>query len=117
MKQFILILSVILLTACSNETHSIYGEIKSIEADHINIGCSDLVRKLDKGKDDIGYSCAIKITDETMIKTQAGDALTFEELAENNEVSVYMEEEPITLSAVSERLTFKAKEITVFENK
>lgn len=116
MKQFILIIRLILLTACSNETHSIYGEIKSIEADHINIECSDLVRKLDKSKDDIGYSCAIKITDETMIKTQAGDALTFEELAENNEVSVYMEE-PITLSAVSERLPLKAKEITVFENK
>lgn len=51
-----------------------------------------------------------------MIKTQAGDALTFEELAENNEVSVSMEE-PIKVIAVSERLIFIAKEITVFENK
>lgn len=111
MKKLILIFSFIFLTACSNETHSIYGEISSIEEDSINVGCSDLV----SSKDDIGYSCAIKITEETIIKTQAGDVLTFDELNINNMVSVYFEE-PITLSAGTERPTFKAKEITVFEN-
>ena len=117
-EEINLIFSFIFLTACSNETHSIYGEIISIEEDSINVGCSDLVRKSNKShsKEDIGYSCALKITEETIIKTQAGDVLTFDELNKNNVVSVYFEE-PITLSADSERLTFNAKEITVFENK
>lgn len=115
MKKLILIVSFVLLTACSNEIHSIYGEIHSIEEDSINIGCSDFVEKLNNSlsKDDIGYSCAIKITGETIIKTQAGDILTFEELNINNMVSVYFEE-PIT-GADSERLIMKAKQITVFE--
>ena len=115
MKKLILIFSFIFFTACSNETYSIYGEISSIEEDSINVGCSDLVRKSNNSNDDIGYSCTIKITDETIIKTQAGDALTFDELYKNNAVSVYFEE-PIT-SVDSERLTFEAKEITVFESK
>lgn len=118
MKKLILIFSFIFLTACSNETNSIYGEINSIEEDSIYVGCSDLVRKLNKNhiKDDIGYSCAIKITEGTIIKTQAGNVLTFDELNKNNVVSVYFEE-PITLITDSEGLTLQAKEITVFENK
>ena len=118
MKKFVLLVSLIFLAACSNETLSIYGEIHSIEEDRINVVCSDAVRKSNKShsKDDIGYSCAIKITEDTIIKTQAGDELTFDELNENNMVSVYFEE-PITVSAVSERLTLKAKEITVFDDK
>lgn len=116
LKKLILIYSFILLTACSNETYSIYGEISSIEEDSIKVGCSDLVIKSNNSKDDIGYSCTIKITEETIIKTQAGDVVTFDELNINNIVSVYFEE-PITLGAGSEGLTFKAEEITVFENK
>ncbi|MER2119777.1 MAG: hypothetical protein ABS935_05880 [Solibacillus sp.] len=112
MKKLILIFSFIFLTACSNETHSIYGEIYSIDEESIIVGCSDLVRK---SKDDIGYSCAIKITEETIIKTQAGDVVTFDELNINNMVSVYFEE-PITVGAGTERQTLEAKEITVFEN-
>lgn len=118
MKKLVLIFSFIFLTACSNETYSIYGEINSIEEDNIYVECSDLVRKLDKSpiKDDIGYSCAIKITEDTIIKTQAGDELTFNGLNKNNMVSVYFEE-PTTSNADSEGLTLKAKEITVFDNK
>lgn len=118
MKKLIFIFSFSFLTACSNETHSIYGEIHSLEEDRIIFGCSDVVRKSNKShsKEDIGYSCAIKITEETIIKTQAGDVLTFDELNKNNVVSVYFEE-PITLSAHFEGLTLNAKEITVFENK
>lgn len=115
MKKLVLIFSFIFLTACSNETYSIYGEISSIEEDSINVGCSDLVRKTNNSKDDIGYSCTIKITEETIIKTQAGDVLTFDELNINHIVSVYFDE-PIT-SVDSERLTFTAKEITIFEGK
>ncbi|WP_339212486.1 hypothetical protein [Solibacillus sp. FSL W8-0372] len=111
MKKLIFIFIFIFLTACSGETYSIYGEISSIEEDSINVGCSDLVNS----KDDIGYSCAIKITEETIIKTQAGDVLTLDELNINNIVSVYFEE-PVTLSADTERPTFEAKEITVIEN-
>lgn len=118
MKKLILILSFIFLTACSNEINSISGEIDSIGEDSISIECSDLVAKSDKGhiQEDIGYSCAIKITDNTMIKTQAGDELKFDELNKNNLVTVYLEE-PITLSSDLEWPTLNAKEITVFENK
>lgn len=112
LKKFILLVSFICLTACSNELHSIYGKISSIEEDRIHVGCSDLKPN---SKDDIGYSCTIKITDETIIKTQAGDVLTFDELTINHMVSVYFEE-PITLDAVSERQSLEANEITVFEN-
>ncbi|WP_336045696.1 hypothetical protein [Solibacillus ferritrahens] len=117
MKKLILIFSFICLSACSNETYSIYGEIYSIEEDNIYIECSDLVRKSDKShiNDDIGYSCGIKITDETIIKTQAGDVLTVDDLNQNNVVSVYFEE-PILERADLEGLTLNAKEITVFEN-
>ena len=111
MKKLIFIFSIIFITACSNESHSIYGEISSIEEGSINVGCSDLV----SSKDDIGYSCTIKITNETLIKTQAGEVLTFDELNINNIVSVYFKE-PISLSTGTEGPTFEAKEITVFEN-
>lgn len=79
--------------------------------------CSDLVRKLnnDQSKDDIGYSCTVKITDETMMKTQNGDVLTFDELAVNTIISVYFEES-VTAGTDSEKLIFQAKEITVFDN-
>ena len=115
MKKLIIIFSFIILTACSNETYSIYGKISSIKEDKIYVECSNLVRKSDKRhiNDDIGYSCGIKITEETIIKTQAGDVLTSNELNENNVVSVYFEE-PISESADLEGL--KANEITVFEN-
>lgn len=113
MKKLILIVSFLLLTACSNES-SLYGEIRSIGENRINVGCSDFVKKANynHSKDDIGYSCVIKITDETIIKTQAGDAVTLDELNIDDVVSVYIDE-PIT-SADSEKLTFTAKEITVF---
>lgn len=116
MKKLLFIVSFILLTACSNETSSIYGEIRSIGENRINVGCSDFVKKANNihSKDDIGYSCAIKITDETIIKTQAGDAVTLDELNINDIVSVYFDEP--TASAESEKLTFTAMEITVFEN-
>jgi hypothetical protein len=118
MKKLVLLFSFVFLTACSNETYSIYGEIYSIEEDSIYVECSDLVRESDKSriKDDIGYSCAVKITKDTIIKTETGDELTFNELNTNNMVSVYFEE-PTTLSADSEGLTLRAKEITVFNNK
>jgi len=113
-KKLIFIISFIFLTACSNEASSIYGDITSIGEDYINVGCSDLVRKSINSKDDIGHSCAIKITEETIIKTQAGDIVTFDELTINDMVSVYFEE-PIAI-ADSKRPSFEAKEITVFEN-
>ena len=118
MKKSVLLFSFIFLTACSGETYSIYGEINSIEEDGIHVECSDSVGKSNRNhsNDDIGYSCAIKITEDTIIKTQAGDELTFDELNDNNLVSVYVEEPP-TVSADSEWLTLKAKEITVFDNK
>ena len=118
MNKLILLFSFILLTACSNETYSIYGEINSIGEDTLNVGCSDLVKKSNNSHsiDDIGYSCAIKITEETIIKNQAGDVVTLDELNINNMVSVYFDE-PITVSAGTERPTFKAIEIKVFENK
>ena len=116
--KLILLFCFIFLTACSNEINSISGEIDSIGEDSIFIDCSDLVAKSDKGhiQEDIGYSCAIKITDNTMIKTQAGDELKFDELNKNNLVTVYLEE-PTTLSSDLEWPTINAKEITVFEKK
>lgn len=113
-KKLIFIISFIFLTACSNEASSIYGDITSIGEDYINVGCSDLVRKSINSKDDIGHSCTIKITEETIIKTQAGDIVTFDELTINDMISVYFEE-PIAI-ADSKRPSFEAKEITVFEN-
>lgn len=120
MKKLVLIFSIIFLTACSNEINSIYGELHSIEEDFIYVECSDLIRKANKNRiqeDIVGYySCGIKITEETIITTQAGDVLTFDELNVNNMVSVYLEE-PVILSADSEWPIVNAKKIKVFENK
>jgi len=115
LKNLILIVSFLLLTACSNES-SLFGEIRSIGENRINVGCSDFVKKANNthSKDDIGYSCVIKITDETIIKTQVGEIVTLDELNINDIVSVYFDEP--TASVESEKLTFTAMEITVFEN-
>ena len=74
MKRLVLIFCLICLTACSKEVSSINGEIINIEKDNLEIICSKYVARQEniKGNDDIGYSCIVKITDDTLIKSENG---------------------------------------------
>lgn len=121
MKKLVLIFSVIFLTACSNEIHSVYGKLYSISEDTIYVECSDLMTKAMKSRsqDDIGYSCGIQITEETIILNQTGDEFTFDgftfEESKIIMVSVHLEE-PVILSDDLKWPTVNAKEIKIFEN-
>lgn len=69
MKRLALVFCLIFLTPCSKESYSINGEIINIEEDNLKIVCSNYVtkQKNSTGTDDIGYSCIVNITDDTLI--------------------------------------------------
>ena len=108
------------LTACSKEGStitSITGEIISIEKNPLNIRCSDYVtkQKNSTGSDDVGYTCVVNITDDTLIKSDNGEKITLSDLQQNNVVSVILTEEK-TLSEDIDSRTLEAKDIIVIED-
>lgn len=80
------------LTACSKEGSSINGDIINIEKDNLKIDCSNYVtkQKNSTGADDIGSSCIVNITDDTLIKSDNGEKITFTDLQQNDVVSVIL---------------------------
>ncbi|MEK4385811.1 hypothetical protein MKZ25_08370 [Solibacillus sp. FSL W7-1464] len=107
------------LSACSKEGSSITsitGEIIDIEKGNLKIMCSNYVtkQKNSSGSDDIGYTCVVKITDETLIKSDNGEKITLSDLQQNNVVSVILTEEK-TLTEDRDSRTIEAKELTLLE--
>lgn len=118
MKRLALIFCLICLTACSKEVSSINGEIINIEKDNLEIICSKYVTRQEniKGNDDIGYSCIVKITDDTLIKSNNGEKITINDLQQNDVVSVFLtEQKTLTEDNINSRI-LEAKEITLIEN-
>ena len=117
MKRLALIFCLICLTACSKEGSSINGEIINIEKDNLEIVCSNYVTKQKniKGNDDIGYSCIVKITDDTLIKSDNGEKITIKDLQQNDVVSVFFAEQKTLTEDINSRI-LEAKEITLIEN-
>ena len=117
MKRLDLIFSLICLTACSNEVSSINGEITNIEKDSLEVICSQYVTSQEniKGNDDIGYSCIVKITDDTLIKSDNGEKITINDLQQNDIVSVFLTEQKTLTEYINSRI-LEAKEITLIEN-
>lgn len=108
------------ITACSKEGStitSITGEIISIEKNTLNIRCSDYVtkQKNSTGSDDVGYTCVVNITDDTLIKSDNGEKITLSDLQQNNVVSVILTEEKTLTEDIDSR-TLEAKDIILIED-
>ncbi len=118
MKRLALIFCLICLSACSKEVSSINGEITNIEKDTLEIICSNYVtrEKNIKSNDDIGYSCKVKITDDTLIKSDNGEEITINDLHQNDVVSVFLKEQKKLTEDINSRI-LEAKEITLIENR
>ena len=119
MKRLALIFCLICLTAltaCSKEGSSINGEIINIEKDNLKIDCSNYVtkQKNSTGADDIGYSCLVKIKDDTLIKSNNGEEITINDLQQNDVVSVILTEEKTLTEDINSRI-LEAKEIILIE--
>ena len=116
MKRLALIFCLICLTACSTDVYSITGEISNIKKDSFSINCSNYVAKeRNVATADVGYSCTVKITDDTLLKSDNGEEITMNDLQENDVVSVFLTEEK-TLTEDGNSRTIEAKEITLIEN-
>ena len=117
MKRLALIFCLIFLTACSTDVYSITGEISNIKKDSFSINCSQYVtRPKNNGvTEDIGHYCTVKITDDTLLKSDHGEEITMNDLQENDVVSVILTEEK-TLTEDGNSRTIEAKEITLIEN-
>lgn len=107
------------LSACSKEGSSITsvtGEIINIEKDNLKIRCSNYVttQKNSTGSDDVGYTCVVNITDDTIIKSDNGEKITLGDLQQNNIVSVILTEEQ-TLTEDRDSRILEAKELTLLE--
>lgn len=107
------------ITACSKEGStitSITGEIINIEKNNLKIRCSDYVtkQKNSTGSDDVGYTCVVNITDDTLIKSDIGEKITLSDLQQNNVVSVILTEEKTLTEDIDSR-TLEAKDITLIE--
>ena len=107
------------ITACSKEGStitSITGEIINIEKNNLKISCSDYVtkQKNSTGSDDVGYTCVVNITDDTLIKSDNGKKITLSDLQQNNVVSVILTEEKTLTEDIDSR-TLEAKDITLIE--
>lgn len=116
MKRLALIIGIIWLSACSKEVSSITGEIDAIEKDSLGIECTNLFKKSKDGtvEDDIGYSCTIKIIEDTLIKSQTGEKLTLNDLHQNDVVSVILTQKLLKEDLSSGTLI--AKEVILIEN-
>ena len=108
------------ITACSKEGStitSITGEIINIEKNNLKIRCSDYVtkQKNSTGSDDVGYTCVVNITDDTLIKSDIGKKITLSDLQQNNVVSVILTEEKTLTEDIDSR-TLEAKDIILIED-
>ena len=108
------------ITACSKEGStitSITGEIINIEKNNLKIRCSDYVtkQKNSTGSDDVGYTCVVNITDDTLIKSDIGKKITLSDLQLNNVVSVILTEEKTLTEDIDSR-TLEAKDIILIED-
>ena len=106
----------IYLTGCSQEVYTITGKLNGIEKGSVIVECSSLYKKhmFDGAEDDIGYSCVVQVTEETVIESQTGKALTLEDLRQAEIVSVIL-----TKKVKKEQLEdaeFVAKEIVMLKD-
>ena len=83
----------------------------------MEIVCSNYVakQKNSTGTDDIGYSCIINITDDTLIKSDNGEEITKNDLQQNDDISVFLTEQKTLTEDINSRIV-EAKEITLIEN-
>ena len=114
------LICITVITACSKEGStitSITGEIINIEKNTLNIRCSDYVtkQKNSTGSDDVGYTCVVNITDDTLIKSDNGKKITLSDLQQNNVVSVILTEEKTLTEDIDSR-TLEAKDIILIED-
>ena len=65
-------------------------------------------------EEDIGYSCAIQVTEETVIESQTGEALILEDLRQAETVSVILTEK--VKKKRLEDAEFVAKEIVMLKD-
>lgn len=103
----------ICLTGCSQEVYTITGKLNGIDKGSIVVECSSLYKKTMFGgaEEDIGYSCAIQVTEETVIESQTGEALILEDLRQAETVSVILTEK--VEKKHLEDAVFVAKEIVM----
>ena len=114
------LICITVITACSKEGStitSITGEISNIEKNTLNVRCSDYVTKQtnSRGSDDVGYTCVVNITDDTLIKSDNGKKITLSDLQQNNVVSVILTEEKTLTEDIDSR-TLEAKDIILIED-
>ncbi|PYF06250.1 hypothetical protein [Ureibacillus chungkukjangi] len=109
-----IIVCCVFLIACSNETTSLYGRLNKIEEKTFIVECSDQVQKTENYTEDIGYSCAVVLTDNTTFRNLNREELSAKDFQTGVIVQVILTEAKIINRCNSSRQV-EAKEIVLID--
>lgn len=109
MRKLSLLVILFILTACG-ETTTLSGHTGLVEG-KLWLDCSSAMKRASGPQDDIGYTCGVTVTKETVIRTADGERLTMADLEAAAEMTVLIE--PTVLRPDDRDKELKAKEVIV----
>ena len=115
MKSWVLLLviTIFFLTGCV-ETTSINGRLTLIE-DNFLVECSEQVKQNVNDLSDVGYLCAVQISDDTLFRDQYGEKLSVKDFSDGNIVSVILTKPKVIGESKSSR-EVDAKEVILIKD-